>query len=128
MEAFVRMRIIREVLCLTQKQVADLADVPACYVSQIENGKEVSEVIFAKVEKALMSHRDKMYPEGSYLRNMYTLNLHVAMLNNAETINDKLYFTNKVSRDASYVMGDILESQKAAERDKRNKAYRGYRW
>ena len=128
METCTRFRVQREALGISQRQLAEYAKVPQCYVSNIENGKEVSEEIFNKLSKALASYRDKMYPENSEIRNMYTINLHLSMLNASESINDRLYFCNKVMRDATYIMNDILEDQKAAEKERRNKNYRGYRW
>lgn len=105
-------RIQRETLCMTQKQVAEKIGLSASYISNFENGLEVSEEMMNALMGGITGIRDTLYPSDSYERKCYTINLHLALFNAAETLNDKQYFLNKVVRDATYLQEDLMNQQK----------------
>lgn len=119
----------REILGLTQKQLANETDIPACYISKYENGDEIKPEIVEAIHAALTSIRDRFYPENSYERQIYTLNLHCALFSKSETFNDKIEYCNKIIRDTTFLIQHILMEKKKADNMSRSSSWRrGYTW
>ncbi len=130
MERFEMAKAQREIMGMSQKQLADSIDgVSQCYISQYERGEVVKPEIIDAIHKGLTSIRDKMYPEGSYERQIYTLNLHCTLFGKSETFYDKLEYLNKMTRDITYLIQFVVTDKKKAETMQRSESWRkGYRW
>ena len=119
MENYTMFKIQRETLGITQKQLADEIGVGVTQISQYENGYILSDKILEKIQSGIISVRDRIYPERTYERIVYTLNLHTALYNVSETINDRMRFANKITRDISYIMEYLQKEQNERERNRR---------
>lgn len=119
----------REILGLSQKNLAEMIEVPQCYISKYENGDEVKPEIVEKIHGGLTSVRDTMYPENTYERQIYTLNLHCALFGKSETFNDKIEYCNKMMRDITFLIQFIMADKKKFESAQRSMAWKkGYTW
>lgn len=118
----------REILGMSQKQFADSIGMSQGYISRYERGEEMKPEIVESIHKGLTSLRDKMYPEGSYDRCIYSMNLHCALFGKSETFNDKIEYLNKIARDVTYLIQFIMIDKKRGESMSRSESWRrGYR-
>lgn len=118
----------REVLGLTQKKFSEMSGINVCYISQYENGSLVSEEIGQRIHSALTSIRDKLYPEKTYDRMVYTFNLHCQLFGRSETFFDKCEYLNKIIRDATYMLSYIMTEKKQNDASSRNETWRRGGW
>lgn len=113
----------REILGLSQKNLAEMIHVPQTYISKYETGEELKPEIVEKIHSGLTSVRDKMYPENAYERQIYILNLHCALFGKSET------FNNKMMRDITFLIQFIMADKKKFESAQRSAAWKkGYTW
>lgn len=119
----------REILGLSQRNLAEMIQAPQTYISKYENGDEVKPEVIEKIHAGLTSVRDKMYPENTYERQIYTLNLHCALFGKSETFNDKIEYCNKMMRDITFLIQFIMADKKKFESAQRSATWKkGYSW
>lgn len=129
MKRFEMAKAQRELMGLSQKRLAEISGVPQTTISQYENGIAIDEDRVEAIHSALMSIRDRLYPDKTYERQVYLMNLHTKLFECSESFYDKIEYLNKVIRDATFLESIVLEEKKKNDTATRNQAWRrGYKY
>ena len=129
MKRFEMAKAQRELMGLSQKRLAEISGVPQTTISQYENGVAVDEDRVEAIHSGLISIRDHLYPDKTYERQVYLMNLHTKLFECSESFYDKIEYLNKIIRDATFLESIVLEEKKKNDAATRNQAWRrGYKY